>query len=417
MTVSPFGLAPDDAIRWFREKGYALTFDWRDMWNEQHARAFSLAKMTQLDLLADVRAAIDKALANGGTLREFRKELTPLLQAKGWWGVQKVVDPKTGLEVDAQLGSPRRLRTIYETNLRTALAAGRWERIQRTAQARPYLRYVAIDDGRARREHLAWNGLILPWDHPWWRTHAPPNGWGCRCKLQQLSERDMQRLGYTPSSDAPNEGTVLYENTRTGEKTRVPKGIDPGFAYNPGEVRGAVPSLNPREIPLTDVKTWKDLGRPDARDVRGIADPEVWPRERTPEERAANDRRFAELFGVDDATHTGVLTDPDGVQVYVNRRFLDHVRGEHKRGESPDPGRIQLMPAVKAAVENPFEIWAIPFRRKDGSVVMRKRYIAIFESRDHLVVVDRQADGYVTWTTTPSSKINSQRKGYLLWPR
>lgn len=415
---NPFGLAPEEAIRWFREKGYALNFDWRDQWGEEHTKAFGVAKATQLDLLADIRTAVDKAIATGGTLGEFRKGLTPLLQERGWWGKQLQVDPQDGVEKEVQLGSPRRLRTIYETNLRQAMAAGRWERIKRTAERRPFLRYVALDDGRTRQEHLAWHNTILPWDHPWWKTHAPPNGWGCRCKLQQLSERDMQRFGYVVSTEAPAVKTVLYTNERTGQTTRVPEGIDPSFAYNPGESRGASVPYNPREIPLRDVQDWQTLGRPDSRAAqkdRPLAPP-LLPRERTPEDRAFTDAAFDKEFGLSSPEAVGTVVDARGLPITVNRRFLDHLRGAHKApGDKPDPGRTQYIPLIRQALEKPYEIWMVPFRRPDGSVVMRQRYIGMFGDRQELVVVQLGDDGGIAWTMVVSGNTNSQRKGYLLY--
>ena len=94
--------------------------------------AFTVAKMLHLDLLADVRAEVDRALAEGLTFHDFQKRLAPVLQEKGWWGVKELTDPLTGETKQVQLGSPRRLRVIYDTNLRTARAAGQWARIQRT---------------------------------------------------------------------------------------------------------------------------------------------------------------------------------------------------------------------------------------------------------------------------------------------
>lgn len=239
--ASPYGLAPEQAIAYFRAKGHKTTFNWQDMIGEEHARAFTVAKATQADLLADIREALDKAIASGATLASFRKGLTPLLQQKGWWG-EKVVqeldrdgNPVPGSRVLVQLGSARRLRTIYETNLRMAQSAGRWERIQRTADRRPYLRYVALKDGRTRKEHLAWHDTVLRWDDPWWNTHYPPNGWGCRCKVQQLSERDLDRYGYEVSSAAPPTRLVTVQEG--GAAFRIPKGIDPSFAYNVGQAR------------------------------------------------------------------------------------------------------------------------------------------------------------------------------------
>lgn len=242
-TVDPFGLPPEEAIRWFRAKGYALSFDWRDIWGEEHARAFTVAKATQQDIVDDLRAAVDRAIAEGLTLQQFRKELKPILQSKGWWGEKEMVDPKTGEKKLVQLGSSRRLRTIYQANLRTAMAAGRWERAERLAEQEReagrqlYLRYVAILDGRERREHAAWHNTILPIDDPWWATHTPPNGWGCRCRLMTLTERQLGRYGFTPSASAPLVQMVAWENKRTGKTIQVPAGIDPGWAQNPGKHR------------------------------------------------------------------------------------------------------------------------------------------------------------------------------------
>jgi uncharacterized protein with gpF-like domain len=33
-------------------------------------------------------------------------------------------------------------------------------------------------DGRTRPMHAAWHNTVLPFDHPFWKTHYPPNGWG-----------------------------------------------------------------------------------------------------------------------------------------------------------------------------------------------------------------------------------------------
>ena len=70
------------------------------------------------------------ASAEGQTLRQFQKSLALVLQKKGWWGVKPLRDPVTGDIVEVQLGSPRHLRVIYDTNMRTARATGQWRRIQ-----------------------------------------------------------------------------------------------------------------------------------------------------------------------------------------------------------------------------------------------------------------------------------------------
>lgn len=239
MTETLEPLPPREAIEAFRRKGYEITFDWRDMMHEEHSRGFTVAKVASLDILHDIRAAVDRAISQGDTFEQFRREITPELQRRGWWGRSEMTDPLTGERREVQLGSPRRLRVIYDTNLRMAHAAGRWEGIERTAQARPWLRYVAILDDRTRDEHRDWHDTILRWDDPWWNQHNPPNGWNCRCTVQQLSDADLRRRGFTPSGGGPDVPTREWRNRRTGEVTRIPQGIDPGFSYNVGRANMA----------------------------------------------------------------------------------------------------------------------------------------------------------------------------------
>lgn len=394
-TLDPFGLPPDEAIRWFQEKGFKLGFDWRDTWTEQHARAFTVAKATQLDVLADLRESVDRALKEGRTLSDFRKELRPTLQAKGWWGEKTMVDPETGEEKLVQLGSASRLRTIYETNLRTAQAAGRWERFERVKARRPYGRYVALSS--ARPEHRAWHGTVLPLDDPWWDTHAPPNGWGCRCKMQQLSDRDLERFGFEVNDKAPPSPSRAFFNERTGETVRVPKGIDPGFEFNPGKAERAFqPERTPSPV-LTPVKGFRDYELAPARTVERKPAPDAWP----PESRVRLLERFKDLFqGKDEAS----VADPQGMQTTFSKRHLD------------DAKRATSLPSAKATIERPDEVWLVPFRQPDGRVVMRKRYVAFYGGPDggKAVVVERGDDGYATWQTLDGRAVDAQRKGYLL---
>lgn len=234
-----FDLPPKEALKFFRAKGYRTSFAWQDVWQQEHEAAFTVAKMMDVDLLRDVRAAVDKAIADGQTFQEFRKNLEPTLVDAGWWGRKEMVDPQTGETREVQLGSVRRLRTIFRVNMQTSYAAGDWAQIEENAKTAPYLMYDAVDDNRTRPEHRAWDGTVLRWDDPWWNTHRPPNGWNCRCSVIQLSERDVKRRGIEIATKPPafSNQTYEYTNPRTGEVTDVPRGIDPGWAYNPGKDR------------------------------------------------------------------------------------------------------------------------------------------------------------------------------------
>ena len=240
MSLALPSLPPEEAIAYFRAKGLALppSFSWQDFWQEDHAAAFTVAKSAGFDILNDIHAALLDAMRAGTTFDSFKTGLVPVLQAKGWWGraaVADPADPEAGLKI-VQLGSLRRLRTIWDTNMRTSWAAGRWNQILRTKDTRPWLRYTAVLDSKTRPLHRLWHGTILRFDHPWWRTHFPPNGWYCRCSVQTVGPGDLDRFGWQVSEAPPKDPPPSrFVNNRTGEISEVPAGIDPGFGYNPGE--------------------------------------------------------------------------------------------------------------------------------------------------------------------------------------
>lgn len=225
---------PPEASRFLRNKGLTPSFSWQEVEPEEHAIAFTVAKAAQADLLQDIRDEVQKALDDGLTLSQFKKNLKPKLVSHGWWGKQEVTDPVTGETVPAQLGSPRRLQTIYRANLRSARAAGQWDRIQRTKEALPYLLYQTGPSRMHRPEHLAKRGLVLHADDPFWRQWYPPNGWGCKCWVRQLTRAEAESYGI---DTAPAVEERPYTNPRTGETRMVPRGIDPAWTGNPGAER------------------------------------------------------------------------------------------------------------------------------------------------------------------------------------
>lgn len=229
---------PQEVTSYFDEKGLRPAFDWQDTWGDEHVSAFTVAKATQADVLATIRDDVSRAIREGVPFEQFRKDLTPRLQQLGWWGKKDVVDPLTGETVTAQLGSPRRLKTIYWANTRSARAAGQWSRAQRTKRALPYFLYGLGNSANHRQEHVAQAGVLLPVDHPHWDRWFPPNGWGCNCWLRQISKMEAEGLG--GESEEPDIPELAYVNERTGEETRVPLGIDPGWANNPGKTRSGV---------------------------------------------------------------------------------------------------------------------------------------------------------------------------------
>ena len=210
-----------EAIEHFRQKLNIPTRHWDELLGEIHAKSFTVTGATKINLLNDIRQGIQQAHDNGSTITDFRKVFDTSVQKHGW-----TYKGKRGW----------RTRVIFNTNMRTAAMAGRWAQIQRTKDTRPYLEYLTVGDNRVRDVHRAWDGTILPIDDPWWDTHYPPNGFGCRCTVRTLNDRQLKREGKTVNGKAPKVELEERVNTRTGEVYgMVPKGIGTGWNYNVGK--------------------------------------------------------------------------------------------------------------------------------------------------------------------------------------
>lgn len=207
-----FGDQPfDKQVEFFLQKLNIPTKKWDDMLGALHDKAFTVAGATSASLLEDLRLIVENDLKNGLTYKQFRDAFEDVVAKHGWTGW-------TG-ETTA-VGRAWRSKIICETNLNTSYAAGRWSQIQQVKKDRPFIRYIhQVGEMYPRPVHVKWHNLILPADHVWWKTHYPPNGFGCKCKVVTLSEKDMVRQGLLQT---PNE--------------RIPPGEpDKGWDYPPGQ--------------------------------------------------------------------------------------------------------------------------------------------------------------------------------------
>jgi uncharacterized protein with gpF-like domain len=280
--------APREVTDYFRDKTLRPRFSWLDVWAEEHAHAFTVAKATETELLGAFRQSLDTAIADGQSFENWKTGIRSELSRIGWGTARMVSDPD-GIDPPRMVDftSDRRLKTIFWSNMRSARAAGQWSRIQRTKAALPYLLYVRTAAADPREEHLAWAGTVLPVDDPWWDTHFPPNGWGCKCAARQVSRFEARRLvgdgemtvdGETvPVSDTrPATKPTPVRNRRTGEITDVPDGIDPGWHTNPGKARARtlvnrlVEELETRGAETARRQVARILDGPDVRVLVGL---------------------------------------------------------------------------------------------------------------------------------------------------
>ena len=203
---------PEQIVEWFQAKGYAVSWSWRDVWKEAHAEAFTVAKATQLEVLADLKEGVRRILEDGVPKERWMAEMEARMKARGWWGQKLVTNPATGQLERVQLGSPHRLETIYRTNAQVAFQRGRYREQRRQEKFRPFWQYVAVMDSRTRRAHAALNGRCFPAASKAWDTIYPPNGFNCRCRVRALTPAEVARKGiqveteYSPTPGFPDEG-------------------------------------------------------------------------------------------------------------------------------------------------------------------------------------------------------------------
>lgn len=195
-----FNNPPLDNIAFLMSKKGELHFDYDEIKFEAHQRAFTVAKVTQIDLLSDIQTSLENAFVEGQSFEKWKKELKPTLQKHGWFGKSvEVINPKTNEKKSIEVGSTR-LKKIFYTNTRTAYAQSRARAQEQSSDE--YLRYVAILDSRTRHTHAALHGLILKKKDPFWEKNYPPNGWNCRCRVDSYSKDDLDEFGFKESSPA-----------------------------------------------------------------------------------------------------------------------------------------------------------------------------------------------------------------------
>lgn len=221
-----FGTPFAEQLAFFRKKLNLPSERWDDIERSAHDRAFIVAGAMKADLLEDLRQTVDKAIAGGEGLEVFRerfRELVEKYQWNGWTGQ------------GTRAGEAWRTKVIYQTNMATSYAAGRYRQLTdpEFLTLRPYWRYVHADYvANPREQHLAWDGLTLPHDHPFWQTHFAPNGWGCQCRIVPVDGREYEKSTAEGKTEPPVGWDARDDNGNL-------PGVARGFDYAPGAQVGA----------------------------------------------------------------------------------------------------------------------------------------------------------------------------------
>lgn len=225
-----FGEPFAEQVAFFRRKlgNLVPTRRWDDLQGAAHDQAFMVAGAMEADLLSDLASAVDKAIAEGRGIDDFRRDFNAIVARNGWTGWAGEGSVK---------GEAWRVGVIYRTNSYTSYSAGRFAQLK--AGNYPFWVYRHGGSLEPRPAHLSWNGVALPPDHPFWTTHYPPSDWGCSCyAVGARTAAGVRRMGGDPDKQLPAGWT------KRDPKTGAPVGIGKGWDYAPGaSVADAVKAL------------------------------------------------------------------------------------------------------------------------------------------------------------------------------
>jgi hypothetical protein len=355
MTADYGNLPFKEAETFFKDKVRIPTRRWDDLKHGMHARGFMIAGAQRDDMLCDFQTALRKAIEQGTTLETFRGEFDRIVSTYGW---------------SYKGGRGWRTRVIYDTHLRTAHMAGRYKQMTDpdVLAYRPNWMYRHNSSRHPRPQHMAWNGLVLSADDPFWSSHYPPNGWHCHCSVEPLSGRDLARQG----KSGPDKAPPLVIDPKTGE----PEGIGKGWGYNVGE---AAWGKNQAARLMEDRGPWRDMAAKGPADYGRPANLPVdkplavlgkpVPRGDERGLRAA----LRSAIGGDEK----IINDPAGGKVMVTQAITDHII---EKPATRWDGREAYFPFIRELIEDPSEIW-INFAQSDvsGRVAIRRKYVKVID--------------------------------------
>lgn len=212
-----YGLGRDfifkDAIRFLKSKKPLAAEEYKALSEECRAKAFTVSGYTSVEVLQGFLDCLEKAVEEGRTKEQFRKDMDSFLEENGYKGL-----------------NPWRSDTIFRTNIQTAFQAGHYKSMAdpQTQKMRPYWQYRTAGDGEVRESHAAMEGRVFLADDPVWDIWYPPNGFKCRCTVVSLSKRQVEQRGLKVEDHVPYK--TDYE---TGEI--LPVFPDKGFSNNPAK--------------------------------------------------------------------------------------------------------------------------------------------------------------------------------------
>lgn len=247
----------DEAVDWFQRRT-VITADEAERLNADiRQRAFWIGAGLELEQIQRVFDSLVEAQEQGEPFDAWRKR------------------------VRGELRNDAHAETVFRNAVQRSLNAGRYRQMREpgVARFRPYWMFDAILDDRTTDICERRHKVILPHDHPFWRSNTPPLHHRCRSSLRSLRRTEAERRGITtvPPVDSPPEGFGLAPDAQPVWKPD-PKRYDPALLAELERKSTAAPRRrSPPEKPpqVHDPQHWEKVYEP----VYGRAAPAVgWGR-------------------------------------------------------------------------------------------------------------------------------------------
>lgn len=116
----------------------------------------------------------------------FKNELESLLTQDGHL-TTKSEFKKKALKISDDYNY-RWIETERHQTIANAQSAAKWKDFERNVDLYPNLKIVGVNDSRRRPEHKYFDGVVRPFNDPFWDSHMTPLDWGCRCDVIQTDE-------------------------------------------------------------------------------------------------------------------------------------------------------------------------------------------------------------------------------------
>lgn len=151
----------------------ALTSDeFKDLSNHLKNQAYTIGRLTQLDMVEKAREHYLKQFTESGA------------------SLESYVNSIDYDDLTEKVGLPGYYETVYRTNIQNDYNAARAMQFQSNPPS--YLEFIGIEDARQTSICKIRSGIVLPYTDPWWRENWPPLHYNCRSTIRGIYKSEAK---------------------------------------------------------------------------------------------------------------------------------------------------------------------------------------------------------------------------------